>query len=85
MAATTERVRLGSCIVNSWTRGPALMAMTFATLDNLAPGRMNLGLGAYWDPLAWKQGIDRRKPLSADARVRGCAAPAARARRRRHA
>ena len=41
MAATTERVRLGSCIVNSWTRGPALMAMTFATLDNLAPGRMN--------------------------------------------
>ena len=24
MAATTERVRLGSCIVNSWTRGPAL-------------------------------------------------------------
>ncbi len=64
MAATTERVRLGSCIVNSWTRGPALMAMTFATLDNLAPGRMNLGLGAYWDPLAWKQGVERRKPLS---------------------
>ena len=64
MAATTERVRLGSCIVNSWTRGPALMAMTFATLDNLAPGRMNLGLGAYWDPLAWKQGIERRKPLT---------------------
>ena len=64
MAATTERVRLGSCIVNSWTRGPALMAMTFATLDNLAPGRLNLGLGAYWDPLAWKQGIERRKPLT---------------------
>ena len=64
MAATTERVRLGSCIVNSWTRGPALMAMTFATLDNLAPGRMNVGLGAYWDPLAWKQGIERRKPLT---------------------
>ena len=64
MAATTGRVRLGSCIVNSWTRGPALMAMTFATLDNLAPGRMTLGLGAYWDPLAWKQGIERRKPLT---------------------
>ena len=64
MAATTERVRLGSCIVNTWTRGPALMAMTFATLDNLAPGRINLGLGAYWDPLAWKQGIERRKPLT---------------------
>ena len=34
MAATTERVRLGSCIVNSWTRGPALMAMTFALINN---------------------------------------------------
>ncbi|MSO76349.1 MAG: LLM class flavin-dependent oxidoreductase [Alphaproteobacteria bacterium] len=64
MAATTERIRLGTGIVNSWTRGPALMAVTVATLDNLAPGRINLGLGAYWDPLAWKQGIDRRKPLT---------------------
>ncbi len=64
MAATTRRIRLGSGIVNTWTRGPALMAMSFATLDNLAPGRMNLGLGAYWDPLAWKQGIERAKPLT---------------------
>ena len=64
MAATTERIRLGTGIVNTWTRGPALMAVTFATLDNLAPGRMSVGLGAYWDPLAWKQGIVRRKPLS---------------------
>ena len=64
MAATTERIRLGSGIVNTWTRGPALMAVTFATLDSLAPGRMCVGLGAYWDPLAWKQGITRRKPLT---------------------
>ncbi|MBI3075947.1 MAG: LLM class flavin-dependent oxidoreductase [Deltaproteobacteria bacterium] len=63
-AAVTERITLGSSIVNAWTRGPALMAMTFATLDHLAPGRMIMGLGAYWDPLAWKQGIERRKPLS---------------------
>lgn len=64
MAATTERIRLGTGIVNSWTRGPALMAVTFATLDNLAPGRMNVGLGAYWDPLAWKQGIERSRPVA---------------------
>jgi len=64
MAATTDRIRLGTGIVNSWTRGPALMSVTFSTLDNLAPGRMNLGLGAYWDPLAWKQGIERSKPLT---------------------
>ena len=64
MAATTRRIRLGTGIVNTWTRGPALMAMSFATLSNLAPGRIGAGLGAYWDPLAWKQGIDRAKPVS---------------------
>ena len=39
------------------------MAMTLATLDELAPGRVICGLGAYWDPLAWKQGIQRSKPI----------------------
>jgi 5,10-methylenetetrahydromethanopterin reductase len=62
-AATTRRIKLGTGIINSWTRVAPLVAMTFATLDELAPGRMILGLGAYWDPLAWKQGIERRKPL----------------------
>jgi 5,10-methylenetetrahydromethanopterin reductase len=39
------------------------MALTFASLDEMAPGRMILGIGAYWDPLAWKQGIERTKPV----------------------
>jgi 5,10-methylenetetrahydromethanopterin reductase len=63
-AAVTKRVKLATGIVNTWTRGPALMAMTLATLDELAPGRVICGLGAYWDPLAWKQGIERRKPVT---------------------
>lgn len=63
-ASVTERITLGTSIVNTWTRGPALMAMTFATLNEMAPGRMVMGLGAYWDPLAWKQGLDRVKPLT---------------------
>lgn len=63
MAATTERVKLGPGVVNSWTRGPVLMALTFASLDEMAPDRMILGIGAYWDPLAWKQGIERVKPV----------------------
>ena len=62
-AAVTKRIKLCTGIVNSWTRGPALMAMTLATLDELAPNRVVCGLGAYWDPLAWKQGIERSKPL----------------------
>jgi 5,10-methylenetetrahydromethanopterin reductase len=62
-AAVTTRVKLCTGIVNSWTRGPALMAMTLATLDEFAPNRVICGLGAYWDPLAWKQGIERSKPV----------------------
>ncbi|HVV60703.1 MAG TPA: LLM class flavin-dependent oxidoreductase [Pseudolabrys sp.] len=62
-AAVTKRIQLCTGIVNSWTRGPALMAMTLATLDELAPNRVICGLGAYWDPLAWKQGIERSKPI----------------------
>jgi 5,10-methylenetetrahydromethanopterin reductase len=62
-AAVTKQIKLCTGIVNSWTRGPALMGMTLATLDELAPGRVICGLGAYWDPLAWKQGIQRSKPI----------------------
>lgn len=59
----TERIKIGSGIVPTWTRPASLMALTFASLDEIAPDRTLLGLGAYWEPLAWKQGIDRRKPL----------------------
>lgn len=63
IAAHTDRIQLCTGVVNSWTRGPALMALTFATLDELAPERGILGIGAYWDPLAYNQGITRREPL----------------------
>jgi 5,10-methylenetetrahydromethanopterin reductase len=64
-AATTERIRVGSGVVNCWTRNVALMASTFVTLDDLAPGRVMLGIGAWWDPLASKVGIRRERPLTA--------------------
>ena len=63
IAYATRTIKLGTGVVNSWTRPASLMSLTFATLDELAPDRMLLGIGAYWDPLAWKQGIDRRKPV----------------------
>ncbi|MHB8245030.1 MAG: LLM class flavin-dependent oxidoreductase [Acidimicrobiales bacterium] len=63
--AVTERITVGSGVVNNWTRNPALLASTFSTLDDLAPGRVILGIGAWWDPLARKVGITRRKPLLA--------------------
>src|SRR5207342_2957721 len=64
-AAVTERIAIGSGVVNSWTRNVGLLAATFSTLDDLAPGRIKLGIGAWWDPLAAKVGITRRKPLTA--------------------
>src|SRR5205809_1630354 len=64
-AAVTERIRIGSGVVNNWTRNAGLMAATFSTLDDLAPGRIMLGIGAWWDPLASKLGIRRTKPLRA--------------------
>ena len=63
--ASTERIKIGSGVVNNWTRNVGLMAATFSTLDDLAPGRIILGIGAWWDPLASKVGITRTKPLQA--------------------
>jgi 5,10-methylenetetrahydromethanopterin reductase len=64
-AATTERIKVGSGVINNWTRNAALIAATFLTLDDLAPDRVLLGIGAWWDPLAKNVGIDRRSPLTA--------------------
>ena len=64
-AAVTSRIKVGSGIVPIWTRNVGLLAATFSTLDDLAPGRVILGLGAWWEPLATKVGVDRRKPLRA--------------------
>src|SRR5437016_9904296 len=46
LAATTERVQLGSGIINIYSRTPALLAMTAAGIDFLSEGRFILGLGA---------------------------------------
>jgi len=64
-AAVTDRIKVGSGVVNNWTRNVGLLAATFSTLDDLAPGRIILGIGAWWDPLARKVGIERRRPLLA--------------------
>jgi 5,10-methylenetetrahydromethanopterin reductase len=62
-AASTDRIKIGSGVIDIWTRNAARLASTFSTLDDLAPGRMICGLGAWWDPLAAKVGIDRARPL----------------------
>jgi 5,10-methylenetetrahydromethanopterin reductase len=62
-ASVTDHIKVGSGVVDCWSRNPARLAATFSTLDDLAPGRVILGIGAWWDPLAQKVGIDRSRPL----------------------
>src|SRR5438105_15040870 len=46
LAATTERIRLGSGIVNIYSRTPAALAQTAAGIDYLSEGRFIFGIGA---------------------------------------
>lgn len=64
-AAVTDKLKVGSGVINNWTRNIGLLAATLLTLDDLAPNRVICGIGAWWDPLAKNVGIERRKPLVA--------------------
>lgn len=64
-AAVTHNLKVGSGVINNWTRNIGLLASTFLTLDDLAPNRIICGIGAWWDPLAKNVGINRDKPLTA--------------------
>ena len=46
LAANTERIRIGSAILQIPARSPAMTAMTAATLDHLSNGRVILGIGS---------------------------------------
>src|SRR5207302_5059488 len=61
-AMATERIRLGTGVVPIYTRTPATMAQTAATMDELSGGRLTLGLGVSHRPVVegWHgQTIDR--------------------------
>jgi probable F420-dependent oxidoreductase len=45
LAVKTERIKLGTGIVNVFSRSPGLLAMSAATLDEMSGGRLILGLG----------------------------------------
>ncbi len=64
-AAVTDEIKIGSGVINNWTRNIGLLAATYLTLDDLAPGRIICGIGAWWDPLAKNVGINRKSPLTA--------------------
>jgi F420-dependent oxidoreductase-like protein len=45
VAVSTKRIKLGTGIVNVFSRTPALIAMSAATLDEMSGGRFILGIG----------------------------------------
>jgi probable F420-dependent oxidoreductase len=64
-AAAEPRLRLGTAIVSSFTRGPALLAQSAAAMAAAAPGRFVLGLGASSDVIVRRwNGIPFDKPYS---------------------
>jgi alkanesulfonate monooxygenase SsuD/methylene tetrahydromethanopterin reductase-like flavin-dependent oxidoreductase (luciferase family) len=50
-ALATSRIRVGTGVVPIYTRTPATMAQTAATIDELSGGRLNLGLGVSHRPV----------------------------------
>ncbi|MEO6125659.1 MAG: LLM class F420-dependent oxidoreductase [Ilumatobacteraceae bacterium] len=69
-AAWEPSLRIGTGIVPSFTRGPAVLAMTAAALTELAPGHVSLGIGASspvvvgnWNGIAHDQPFDRTRDV----------------------
>lgn len=48
VGALTERVELGTLVTPPFFRNPAVLAKQVATLDQIAPGRVIVGLGSGW-------------------------------------
>jgi 5,10-methylenetetrahydromethanopterin reductase len=64
MAMATERIKVGSGIVNVFTRGPVVIAISFIGLEELAPGRILMGLGTGSPLVLSPQGVAFDKPLT---------------------
>lgn len=65
-ACATERIKLGTGIINVFSRSPALIGQTTAALDTISGGRFVLGLGtsghqvvAGWHGVPFSKGVRR--------------------------
>ena len=63
VAYATRKIKLGSGVVNPYTRHPVLLAEIIATLDEIAKGRSILAIGTGVIPLIQQMGIKVEKPL----------------------
>jgi probable F420-dependent oxidoreductase len=69
-AAWEPRLHLGTAILSTFTRGPAVLAQTAATLCAAAPGRVTVGLGASsdvivrdWNAMAFDRPYQRTRDV----------------------
>ena len=63
-AAVTERVSLGTSIVQTWSRHPVTLAQQAQVIDSLAPGRFRLGVGpSHRATMISTYGADFRAPI----------------------
>ena len=59
-----KKPKIGSSIINIYSRSPTLIAMIAATLDTLSNGRFILGLGTSSEPIVQEwHGLKLEKPL----------------------
>lgn len=65
IAYQTSRIKVATGVLSNKSRNAALTAVTAKTLDELAPGRIMLGLGAWWEPLASAVGTPLLRPIQA--------------------
>jgi probable F420-dependent oxidoreductase len=64
-AAWTERMRLGTGVVNAFTRGPAVLAQHAAAAQDASGGRFCLGIGSSSNVIVERwNGLRFEKPLS---------------------
>ncbi|HYI14426.1 MAG TPA: LLM class flavin-dependent oxidoreductase, partial [Thermomicrobiales bacterium] len=69
VALATERIEIGTCILNPYTLHPAEIAMAAATLEEVSGGRFNLGLGAgAAEFMKWVQ-LPYERPLATTRRA----------------
>jgi 5,10-methylenetetrahydromethanopterin reductase len=68
VARDTERIGLGTWVTNPLTRHPAVTAACAATVDDLAPGRVYIGIGAGGTGI-WHYGLPTAKLADLEAYV----------------
>ena len=70
IASVTERIRLGTLVLNNDMRNPVQLAWEVSTIDRISGGRFELGLGAGHTPSEYDAtGIERAAPAERKRRL----------------